>query len=147
MRVGVPKEIKVHEYRVGLTPAAVAELVANGHEVFVETRAGKGIDFSDAGIGDQRISARGFATQFNSRMITMVDGRIATLPGNGLPQGNLLPQSGLDMKAVEVVVGPASALYGPNAHSGVGTGSGNSSAGMPRPASTAAVSSANCRLE
>jgi outer membrane receptor for ferrienterochelin and colicins len=79
----------------------------------------KGIDFSDAGIGDQRISARGFATQFNSRMITMIDGRLATLPGNGLPQGNLIPQSGLDMKAVEVVVGPASALYGPNAHTGV----------------------------
>jgi len=79
----------------------------------------KGIDFSDAGIGDQRVSARGFATQFNSRMVTMVDGRLATLPGNGLPQGNLIPQSGLDMKAVEVVVGPASALYGPNAHTGV----------------------------
>jgi outer membrane receptor for ferrienterochelin and colicins len=79
----------------------------------------KGIDYSDAGIGDQRISARGFATQFNSRMLTMVDGRLATLPGNGLPQGNLLPTSGLDMKAVEVVIGPASALYGPNAHTGV----------------------------
>ena len=38
MRVGVPKEIKVHEYRVGLTPASVAELVAHGHEVFVETK-------------------------------------------------------------------------------------------------------------
>ena len=47
MRVGVPKEIKNHEYRVGLTPASVAELVACGHEVFVETRAGMGIDFSD----------------------------------------------------------------------------------------------------
>lgn len=79
----------------------------------------KGIDFSDAGIGDQRISARGFATQFNSRMLTMVDGRLAQLPGNGLPQGNLLPIGVLDMKAVEVVVGPASALYGPNAHTGV----------------------------
>ncbi len=79
----------------------------------------KGIDFSDAGIGDQRISARGFATQFNSRMLTMVDGRLAQLPGNGLPQGNLLPIGGLDMKSVEVVVGPASALYGPNAHTGV----------------------------
>ena len=43
MRVGVPKEIKNHEYRVGLTPASVAELVAAGHEVFVETRAGTGI--------------------------------------------------------------------------------------------------------
>ena len=47
MRVGVPKEIKVHEYRVGLTPASVAELVAAGHEVIVETKAGVGIDFSD----------------------------------------------------------------------------------------------------
>src|SRR3569833_951316 len=44
MRVGVPKEIKVHEHRVGLTPAAVAELIAHGHEVVVETGAGKGID-------------------------------------------------------------------------------------------------------
>ena len=42
MIIGVPKEIKVHEYRVGLTPASVAELVAHGHEVFVETKAGTG---------------------------------------------------------------------------------------------------------
>jgi alanine dehydrogenase len=47
MRVGVPKEIKVHEYRVGLTPASVAELTAAGHDVIVETKAGTGIDFSD----------------------------------------------------------------------------------------------------
>ncbi len=47
MRVGVPKEIKNHEYRVGLTPASVAELSARGHEVFVEALAGNGIDFSD----------------------------------------------------------------------------------------------------
>ncbi|MGZ8997799.1 MAG: alanine dehydrogenase [Allosphingosinicella sp.] len=47
MRVGVPKEIKVHEYRVGLTPASVAALTAAGHEVIVETKAGLGIDFDD----------------------------------------------------------------------------------------------------
>lgn len=47
MRIGVPKEIKNHEYRVGLTPASVAELVAAGHELIVETRAGTGIDFED----------------------------------------------------------------------------------------------------
>ncbi|MDV3457114.1 alanine dehydrogenase [Sphingomonas sp. HF-S4] len=47
MRIGVPKEIKNHEYRVGLTPASVAELVAAGHEVLVETQAGMGIDFAD----------------------------------------------------------------------------------------------------
>jgi alanine dehydrogenase len=47
MRVGVPKEIKNNEFRVGLTPASVAELVDAGHEVIVETRAGIGIDFPD----------------------------------------------------------------------------------------------------
>ena len=47
MRVGVPKEIKNHEYRVGLTPPSVAELVAAGHDVIVETKAGMGIDFED----------------------------------------------------------------------------------------------------
>jgi alanine dehydrogenase len=47
MRIGVPKEIKVHEYRVGLTPASVAELVAHGHDVVVETKAGNGIDCPD----------------------------------------------------------------------------------------------------
>jgi alanine dehydrogenase len=47
MRVGVPKEIKTHEYRVGLTPGAVREYVAAGHSVFVETNAGAGIGASD----------------------------------------------------------------------------------------------------
>lgn len=47
MRIGVPKEIKNHEYRVGLTPPSVAELTAAGHEVVVEALAGNGIDFSD----------------------------------------------------------------------------------------------------
>lgn len=47
MRIGVPKEIKNHEYRVGLTPQSVAELTALGHEVWVETQAGAAIGFAD----------------------------------------------------------------------------------------------------
>jgi alanine dehydrogenase len=47
MHVGVPKEIKIHEYRVGLTPSSVAELTTAGHRVTVETQAGMGIDFTD----------------------------------------------------------------------------------------------------
>lgn len=47
MRVGVPKEIKNHEYRVGLTPSSIRELVAHGHEVLVQVGAGAGIDISD----------------------------------------------------------------------------------------------------
>jgi alanine dehydrogenase len=48
MRIGVPREIKVHEYRVGLTPASVAELTRAGHQVVVERDAGAGIGFFDA---------------------------------------------------------------------------------------------------
>ncbi len=44
MKVGVPKEIKTHEYRVGLTPESVSEIVRQGHEVVIETDAGLGID-------------------------------------------------------------------------------------------------------
>ncbi|HVY17195.1 MAG TPA: alanine dehydrogenase, partial [Rhodopila sp.] len=43
MRIGVPKEIKTHEYRVGLTPAGVRDLVGHGHAVAVEADAGAGI--------------------------------------------------------------------------------------------------------
>ncbi|OJT96451.1 alanine dehydrogenase [Metarhizobium album] len=48
MRVGCPKEIKNHEYRVGLTPGAVREYVAHGHDVLIETKAGAGIGADDA---------------------------------------------------------------------------------------------------
>ena len=47
MRVGVPIEIKVHEYRVGLTPGAVREYVAHGHQVVLQSGAGAGIMASD----------------------------------------------------------------------------------------------------
>lgn len=47
MRIGIPKEIKNHEYRVGLSPASVRECVKHGHEVVVETGAGLGIGAAD----------------------------------------------------------------------------------------------------
>ncbi len=47
MRIGVPKEIKDQEFRVGLSPASVAALVAQGHQVVVETQAGQGAGFPD----------------------------------------------------------------------------------------------------
>lgn len=53
MLIGVPKEIKNHEYRVGLTPAAVKEFVNNKHQVWVEKDAGTGIGFTD----DQYVTA------------------------------------------------------------------------------------------
>lgn len=53
MLIGVPKEIKNHEYRVGLTPAAVKEFVTHGHQVIVEVGAGTSIGFTD----EQYVSA------------------------------------------------------------------------------------------
>jgi len=53
MLIGVPKEIKNHEYRIGLTPAGVRELVANGHEVWVESEGGTAIGFDN----DQYLAA------------------------------------------------------------------------------------------
>jgi len=47
MKIGVPKEIKIHEYRVGLVPASVRELIAAGHDVVVQKNAGTGIGIND----------------------------------------------------------------------------------------------------
>ena len=54
MRVGLPKEIKNHEYRVGLTPASVRELTSHGHSVLVQTGAGAAI-----GLADEQYQAAG----------------------------------------------------------------------------------------
>ena len=67
MQVGVPKEIKVHEYRVGLVPASVSELTGAGHEVVIETGAGAGIgvsddDYTEAGAVIAGAAAEVFAT-------------------------------------------------------------------------------------
>ncbi len=48
MKVGIPKEIKNNEFRVGMTPAGVSELIKNGHTVYVQKSAGEGSGFADA---------------------------------------------------------------------------------------------------
>ncbi len=47
MKIGIPKEIKQNEYRVAITPAGVAELISNGHAVYIQREAGSGSGFSD----------------------------------------------------------------------------------------------------
>ncbi|WP_050627277.1 alanine dehydrogenase [Bradyrhizobium viridifuturi] len=74
MKVGVPKEIKAHEYRVGLTPGAVREYAAAGHRVMIETNAGAGIgatddDYRSAGAAILDSAAEVFAS---SEMIVKV---------------------------------------------------------------------------
>src|SRR5580698_10752340 len=48
MKIGIPAEVKNHEYRVAITPAGAQELVLNGHEVFVQAEAGAGSSVTDA---------------------------------------------------------------------------------------------------
>lgn len=64
MIIGVPKEIKIHEYRIGMTPASVRELTARGHTVLIETNAGKAIGYTDA-----RYQAAGAAIISDARQI------------------------------------------------------------------------------
>ena len=47
MKIGVPKEIKVQEYRVGLTPEGVDALSKQGHQIYLESTAGEGSGFLD----------------------------------------------------------------------------------------------------
>jgi alanine dehydrogenase len=67
MRIGVPKEIKVHEYRVGLVPAGVRELVASGHEVLIESGAGSGIGVDDGEFRSAGAAIAADATQVFER--------------------------------------------------------------------------------
>ncbi|MBP6902285.1 MAG: alanine dehydrogenase [Burkholderiaceae bacterium] len=74
MRIAVPQEIKNHEYRVGLTPASVRELVAQGHEVWVQTGAGAAIGLDDAQYQDSgaRLAADGAECFERAEMIVKV---------------------------------------------------------------------------
>lgn len=79
----------------------------------------KGLDFIQVGMTSVAVNARGFNSSFNSRMLFVEDGRISVIPESGLPTGSLTPLSKVDLAGIEVLVGPGSALYGPDAANGV----------------------------
>ncbi|SVA15197.1 uncharacterized protein METZ01_LOCUS68051 [marine metagenome] len=79
----------------------------------------KGVEFTQSGIDSYNLSARGFNTSFSSRLLTLTDGRMANVPSLRLIAYNVIPVSFEDVKQIEVVLGPSSALYGPNAYTGV----------------------------
>ncbi|MEO5814220.1 MAG: TonB-dependent receptor [Gemmatimonadaceae bacterium] len=79
----------------------------------------KGLDFIQVGMTAVAVNARGFNSSFNSRVLFVEDGRISVIPESGLPTGSLTPISKVDLAGVEVLVGPGSALYGPDAANGV----------------------------
>lgn len=79
----------------------------------------KGVDFVRTGISGVGINARGFNSAFNAKMLLLTDGRRSVIPGNGLAFGNMNTVIKEDVDRIEVILGPSSALYGPNAHNGI----------------------------
>lgn len=77
------------------------------------------LDIINTGINGSRWALRGFNQSFSSRLLTLCDHRIANLPGLRLNNPELVPPSGEDLERIEVLEGPGSALYGPNAAGGV----------------------------
>ncbi len=79
----------------------------------------KGLDYVQTGMLAVGVNARGFNSAFNNRMLMLEDNRIASLVESGLPVGPLTTMTKLDLAKIEVLVGPGSALYGPDASNGV----------------------------
>ena len=125
MHIGLPKEIKNHEYRVGLTPESVGELVTHGHSVTVETGAGDGIGASDADYIAAGAEIGDVAAAFAAEIIVMVkepqpEERARLRPGQTLytylhlapdpAQTRDLMASGATCIAYETVTGPRGGL-------------------------------------
>lgn len=79
----------------------------------------KGVDYVRSGVLGVGVNARGFNSAFNPKNLQMNDGRLSTLIATGLPLGALGTTVKEDIERIEVVLGPSSALYGPNAHNGL----------------------------
>ena len=80
----------------------------------------QGVEFVRTGVNGVGLNARGFNNAFNAKVFGMTDGRNSMMAGgSGLPAGIMNTVIKEDIERVEVVLGPNSALYGPNAHNGV----------------------------
>ncbi|GLU53673.1 hypothetical protein Dfri01_31340 [Dyadobacter frigoris] len=80
----------------------------------------QGVEFVRTGVNNISINARGFNNAFNTKILQMTDGRNSMLAGaNGLPPGMMNTVIKEDIERLEIVLGPNSALYGPNAHNGI----------------------------
>ena len=108
-------------------PATITRLeeaqIANtiGNSFAAALKEVKGLEFIQTGILTSAVNARGFNSSFNNRILQIEDGRIGVLAESALPVGSLTTISKIDLASVEVLVGPGSALYGPDASNGVVT--------------------------
>ena len=78
-----------------------------------------GVDYSQTGISQGSMVVRGFNSVFSGTLLTLVDNRIARIPSLRLNAYDLIPLTSDDIERIEIVLGPGSALYGPNSANGV----------------------------
>ena len=79
----------------------------------------RGVEVYQAGMGRTALNVRGFMSAFNGRFVSLVDGANFMEPTFYIAYGNTMPYINEDIERIEVVFGPSSALYGPNAHNGM----------------------------
>ena len=107
------------------TPATIQVITRKDLENWASFNTGellstlKGVDYIRSGVVGTGINVRGFNSNFNAKNTQVTDGRFSSLVATGLPFGPLSPQIKEDIDRVEVILGPNSALYGPNAHNGL----------------------------
>ena len=78
-----------------------------------------GVDLAQSGVNDFNINARGFNSSLNRRVLTLLDGRDLSIAFLGSQEWSTLPVATDELRSMELVSGPGSALYGPNAFAGV----------------------------
>ena len=78
-----------------------------------------GVDLAQSGVNDFNINARGFNSSLNRRVLTLLDGRDLAIAFLGSQEWNTLPVATDELRSMELVSGPGSALFGPNAFAGV----------------------------
>ncbi len=101
-----------------VTPMALEQAAAHGQTAkALEHFAG--VDVAQSGTNDFNVNARGFNSSINRRMLVLIDGRDPSTPLINLIEWNSMQTVMEDLASIEVVHGPGSALYGPNAYNGV----------------------------
>lgn len=111
---------RIFESPVSIQRLSASDIVSSSSGNFYESLKNlRGVDVSTSSAGFQAVNMRGFNSTAPVRIVQFVDGMDNQAPGLNFPVGNLVGANPLDLQSVEVVTGPASALYGPNAFQGV----------------------------
>ncbi|MEY4216866.1 MAG: hypothetical protein RLZZ68_1322 [Bacteroidota bacterium] len=111
---------KIFQSPVSIQRLSAKDITAASSGNFYESLKNlRGVDLSTSSAGFQAVNMRGFNSTSPVRIVQFVDGMDNQAPGLNFPVGNLVGANPLDVQSIEVITGPASALYGPNAFQGV----------------------------